>query len=196
MKPHAASPHFCQYEDNGLKSKLKPSSILKLKDLWKDLMVLQDNLSFTQLQMRNALTLVREKVQHMWPWQIPAEEHEEWARVNATRLRAMARGIQQARLKSPGAAWLVPIVGKSTTQLARPQPESALVATPSPAPLPAPATEVVPVHSTPPLVHAEGIFDDLCVGFEHEHKRAWREKSSTGVKECLGIRVQSISMFV
>ena len=118
---YADSPDFFEYEmavttgKNGKKKyrgTTQDKKILDRKEMWRDLAILQSNLSFPRKQYEESLDEVSQKKNGTsWPRQLSEAEVAEWKEVMVNRLIFAGHHISHAQATNPNNPWIVELFG-------------------------------------------------------------------------------------
>lgn len=103
LAPSCTSPGWMVYEPD-VKSKLSVPLIKKYGDLLRRLEGIQENLSFTKVQMEAALQTILEDDSKRW--RIKPEDAKPWVVSTAAQIRCLCRHVMNAALRKPPPAWL------------------------------------------------------------------------------------------
>ena len=107
ITPFATSLVFVSYGEE-LSTPPQVNKMLPLRGMWRQVREkVCANLSFTQAVAQDALLIVYDRVKDQWPRHLTDAEVEDWKVMTWKRLRAQARAISQAEIKSPSTGWLL-----------------------------------------------------------------------------------------
>jgi len=164
LEPWATSPGWFRYHESG-KHKVDPDMLMRFGALFQDLAKLQPNLAFTQSSMTWACKDIMNQKNVVW--KLDKSQQKEQPATMARRLRSACRHVQQAMIKTKKPRWVVDMMQLDPADIdanTRDDDED--------------------VEQNAMVAAAE--CDDIAFpffGFDHEHMKAWRSKTSSGARE-------------
>ena len=99
IQPHVTGMHWLQYDETSKGAKVQAEELKTLKPVVSSLKALQNNLSFTQSDMKAVAKKIHDAIGASW--KLSDDEQLDWADAIAKRVKVACRHVAQAHVKSP-----------------------------------------------------------------------------------------------